>query len=73
LIQPQRPSRLAFPVASVLLLFAQLFLVQPVVSNVSQTLDEFQTMEKIYHQTPDSEEAIYCTDCETVCTPDVDY
>ncbi|MEL6134446.1 MAG: M56 family metallopeptidase [Bacteroidota bacterium] len=73
LIQPHQPSRLAFPLGFVLLLSTQLFLVQPVVSNVSQTLDELQTYEKIYHQTPDSEEAIYCTDCETVCTPDIDY
>ena len=49
----------------------QLALVGPLSAHVNQQVIELQTYEKIYHKVPTrTNQAVYCTDCETICTPE---
>ncbi len=51
-----------------LLLGLQTLVVTPLSAQVSDTLFKLDTYEVIYHKvTPQTQEAVYCTDCETVC------
>ncbi|MEL6846225.1 MAG: hypothetical protein AAFP02_23715, partial [Bacteroidota bacterium] len=49
----------------------QLFLIDPLSAQIAETLYELETYEEIYHKvSPETEAAIYCTDCQTVCQPE---
>lgn len=73
LLQPPAPTRFPYWQVAIGAIFAlQLICVFPLSAEVSQTLKELSTYEVIYHKVdPDTKEAVYCTDCETVCTPDL--
>lgn len=61
---------LAFIPGVFLVLILQAIMVQPVSATVSQTIHDLETYEEIYHKiVPGQTEAVYCTDCETVCFP----
>ncbi|MEZ4827456.1 MAG: M56 family metallopeptidase [Bacteroidia bacterium] len=69
--EPETSRRFSFYPGILLLLIAQLMLVRPVSAQVSLTLHSLETYEEIYHKiTPGQTDAIYCTDCETVCSPE---
>ncbi|MEZ4774331.1 MAG: M56 family metallopeptidase [Bacteroidia bacterium] len=61
---------LGFLPGLMLVLTLQILMVQPVSATVSQTIHDLETYEEIYHKiVPGQTEAVYCTDCETVCFP----
>ncbi|MEM7371133.1 MAG: M56 family metallopeptidase [Bacteroidota bacterium] len=72
LIYPPAPSRLPVWQMAVGAIFAfQYFCASPLAARVSSTLNTLQTYEVISQKiAPDAREAVYCTDCETVCTQD---
>ena len=68
LVETPRKGKLAI-VAFALLLAMQIGLVSPLAAQVSDTLFRLQTYEEIYHKvSPETQEAVYCTDCDTVCS-----
>lgn len=54
-----------------LLTLFQLNMVNPVSASVSRTIYELETYETIYRKVaPGRQQAIYCQDCETICSPE---
>lgn len=68
-----KPSRRTawLPAIALLLVLGADWATAPTVSaSVNKALSELATYEEIYKAHGESEEVIYCPDCETVCTPD---
>ncbi|MDX2247033.1 MAG: M56 family metallopeptidase [Bacteroidia bacterium] len=65
-------TRFSFFPGLLILFFLQGIFVQPLSARISRTLYELETYEEIYHKVvPGQTSAVYCTDCETVCVPDL--
>ena len=66
-------NKTAFYFGFMLLISLQVFMVSPLSAQVDQTIRELETYEQIYHKVdPGENEAVYCQDCETVCTPEME-
>ena len=71
LLQEQRPFKGLALIVFVGLASIQLYLINPLSAQIAETLYELETYEEIYHKvSPQTEEAVYCTDCNTVCQPE---
>lgn len=71
LIHPPSLSQLPLmPVAAAAIFICQIGVVSPLFAEVETRIHTLETYEVIYHKVaPNTTEAVYCTDCETLCTP----
>ncbi len=53
-----------------LVMMLQVMLVTPLTAEVTAAIARLQDYEKVYHQAPEAEDVIFCTDCESICTPE---
>lgn len=70
LLQPQVAPPRRLYLATGLSLVLQGTLASPLAQHVERTLAEVAAYEAVYQQAPSLQEAIYCQDCETICTPE---
>ena len=70
--KPTSSNRQAFYLIFMLLFTLQFFVTEPLSAKIDETIKELETYEEIYQKIdPDKSEAVYCQDCETVCTPEL--
>lgn len=71
--QPQsQASLLGITAKAALVIVAQILLIGPVQAGVNETLTSWNVHKQVADLPLETDEVIYCQDCETVCYPDIE-